>query len=233
MQLNKHQDNRLARDQRVLALLKKNTALFVKVPRLVEVTTELETVIGSITRLAGVKDSATSGTAEAKNNAETDLVNSLMKVGGSLRSLARLDKDASMKEQASLRRSRLSRMRAPQLSIKAESIFELATANAEKLTAHGTSAESLAALRSKIDAFDEAVGMQGTGMAKQVGATENLPDLFKDADEILHEEINGLVENLRDDYPDFYAQYNSAKEIKDLGLRHNPPPDDPEKPPET
>lgn len=137
-----------------------------------------------------------------------------------------------MKQKASLNGARLSQMSAREISIKAESILALATANAEQLVSRGTSAESLAGLRSKIDSFDKAVGMQGTGLAKQVGATESLPDLFKKADEILHEELNGLVENLRDDYPDFYAQYNAAKEIKDLGTRHNPAPEVPETAPE-
>ncbi len=118
-------------------------------------------------------------------------------------------------------------MRAQELSIKAEMIYALGTANAADLLPRGVDAARLASLRTSIDNFDKSVGMQGTGLAKQVSATKSVNDLLKEADELIHEEINGLVENLREDYPDFCVQYEAARQIKDLGTRHNPPDENP------
>ncbi len=102
MQLNKAQDNRYSRDKLVSNLLKSNKSLFTKVPRLVEVTDLLGAVNTEIGVKASEKDAATSGTTEGKVQAETTLIDDVMKVGGGLRSLAQTNRDTALKEQASL-----------------------------------------------------------------------------------------------------------------------------------
>lgn len=47
---------------------------------------------------------------------------------------------------------------------------------------------------------------------------------------ILYEEINGLMEHIEEDYPALFAEFNEAKKIKYLGIRHQPS-DNPDAPP--
>ena len=105
-------------------------------------------------------------------------------------------------------------MRAERLSTTGEGVLKLATANAADLLDRGTTAEKLAALQTNIGAFDKALGVQGSGLAKQVSDSKSIPVLIREAKSILHDEIDGLVENLQDEYPDFVGQYEAAREIK-------------------
>ena len=97
--LNKTQDNRFSMEDRVLKLLKDNLGRnFFGDLRLAAAVTELDPLLTQIKSTSSDKEAATSGTTEAKAaNAETALVDSLVGVCGSLKSLARTNNDASMK----------------------------------------------------------------------------------------------------------------------------------------
>ena len=47
-------------------------------------------------------------------------------------------------------------------------------------------------------------------------------DLFAEADEILHDEIDKHMEHLRADYPQFYEEYFDARRIRHACIRHRP-----------
>ncbi|MCL4512076.1 MAG: hypothetical protein M1470_13585 [Bacteroidetes bacterium] len=53
-------------------------------------------------------------------------------------------------------------------------------------------------------------------MGQQTSATKSIPELFRDADEIIYEDINGLMEHVEEDYPDLYAQFDEAKKMEPL-----------------
>lgn len=59
-------------------------------------------------------------------------------------------------------------------------------------------------------------------MGQQASATKSIPDLFRDADGIIYEDINGLMEHVEEHYPDLYAQFQETKKVKDLGIRYRP-----------
>ena len=48
-------------------------------------------------------------------------------------------------------------------------------------------------------------------MGQQTSAAKRIPDLFRDADEIIYEDINGLMEHVEDDYPGLFAEFNISE----------------------
>jgi len=91
----------------------------------------------------------------------------------------------------------------------------------------GTMAESLADLKTELDSYGKAVANQGIGTSQQTMATQSIPELLRQADEIIYDEMDDLMGHVEKDYPDLYAQFHQAKQIKGLVIGHeqngNPP----------
>ena len=228
--LEKEQQNKFTTDENVSKLIDLNEEKFAKVPELLNANGRLKNVLGQISALASQKVNATKGTRDAKTAERTKLVKLTLKVSGSLVSLAIQEKDPVTKEKAMVRRRALERMRPEDLKRKATTVYELANARLADLATRGTTVETLAALKAETEVFSKAVANQNLGMGQQTSATKSIPDLFRDADEIIYEDINGLMEHVEGDYPGFFAEFNEVKRIKDLGIRHNPPPAPPQPP---
>jgi len=58
--------------------------------------------------------------------------------------------------------------------------------------------------------------------------------LFDKTDDLLNDEVDAIVEVVKETQPDFYNQYFGARVIKDLGGKHggNDTPTEPPTPPE-
>lgn len=226
--LDKEQQNKLTTDENVYKLIDGSKEKFVKVPEILNANARLRKGLDQITAMASRKVDATKGKKDAKSYERSKLVKSVLKVAGSLVSRAISDKDPVTKEKATVRRRQLERMRPEDLKKKAATIYEMANAKVADLATRGTTAETLATLKADMDTFSKAVSDQNLGLGQQTSATKSLPDVFREVDEIIYEDINSLMEHIEDDYPELYAEFNEVKKIKDLGIRHNPPPAPPQ-----
>lgn len=47
-------------------------------------------------------------------------------------------------------------------------------------------------------------------------------ETFDKADDILREDLDSILETLKEKDPDFYLQYKAARNIRDLGGSHSP-----------
>ncbi|OYV87317.1 MAG: hypothetical protein B7Z63_02555 [Ignavibacteriae bacterium 37-53-5] len=220
--LNKHQQNDLSMRERVLKLLKDNLTKFPKMPEMPVAVNELDSLVSQIQSKSAEKGNATSGKTDAKIEAENELITNLLQVGGSIRGLASKEKDFPTKEKVSFRRSGLERMRDEELLIKASSVYYIASARAADLVSRGVTAEKLELLKSRTAAFKSALGAQGTSIPQRKGASKSIVELFKESARLLNDEIDGMMEHMQDEYPQFYAEYDSARQIRDLGMRHRP-----------
>ena len=221
--LNKHQENKLSTYEGVLNILKGNQDKTSAVPVFVDSIGELDSIVSKIKIKAAEKAEATSGKTSAKYLAEDELIGLLLQVAASLVIRGRREKEMALKESAYVTESGLRRMRDTELSTKANSIYELAVSRAADLQTFGVTAEKLTALKGNIEAYGKALGARESSVSERMGASQSLVDLFKEADGQLDEEIDGLMEHFRSDYPQFYNEYFAAREIKDAGVRHREP----------
>ncbi len=220
--LTKSQSNVLSMEQRTLELLKDNLDIVSSVPALADTITELETLTVQIEAKSNEKSEATTGKTDNKLQAEADVVKAILPVAGALHSFASKKSDIPLMEKTAVHKSRLEHMRDEDLSTKAKSISDLAAANSADIVPDRTSAAKVAALDTKRKAFDDARGAQSTSIPQRQGAGKSLVDLFKETGRLLHDEIDELMKNLTDDYPQLYTEYEKARQITDLGVRHNP-----------
>ncbi len=221
--LDKEQENWYTTDQGVVDLIDLNKGSFTKVQAILDANERAKGVLAEIAALASQKVDATKGKKDVKIAARDKLAKSVLKVAGSLISLSISEGNPVMREKATVRRRALQRMRPKDLMLKAGSIYDLANARVADLGTRGTTPDTLAELKGDTDSFQKAASDQNLGMNAQTSATKSIPDLFREVDEIIYEEINGLMEHIEEDNPGLYARFNEAKKIKDLGVRHRTP----------
>lgn len=148
-----------------------------------------------------------------------------------LYSYGRKTKNTEVQEIANTTESRLRKLRDTELASRATSIHTQAAAHAADLADYGVTATMITDLQAKIADYSAAIGDRESGVADRVGATAALSDLFDQTDDVLTEDLDRLMELVRESQTDFYNKYFAARVIKDIGFRHKPTPPPPTPPP--
>jgi len=111
-------------------------------------------------------------------------------------------------------------MRDTVLKTNAEAIVTLAEAHAADLVPHGLTAEKLALLKTRFTAYADALGERLGSDPESSGARETAETMTAEVNTILRKEIDKYVNQLQEDYPEFYSAYWNARPVKGLGVRH-------------
>ena len=220
LNLNKHQENTLSDYDDIIQILDDNADKTSKLTGFDDSISGLKGIVDNIKTKAAEKVGATAGKAAAKDASEDCLVRALLPVALSLVILGRKMNDLPLKEKGTVTETALRKMRDQSLLIKATDIYNTALSRAADLVSVGVDAQKLAALKATIDDYEAKSKARESGVSQQVGATTTLGDLFKDAREVLDEEIDGFMEHMRDPYPEFYTEYHNARHVKNYGVRH-------------
>ncbi len=228
--LNKTQENKLTMYEAVLSLMGANGVVVTGVPALKEAKENFDGVVQQIKGKGREREQATAGKAAAKQQAEDALVASLMEISSALYSFSRKAKKTDVQEIADVTETKLRRMRDTELESRAKSIHEKAAIDAGALADYNITAEKMTTLQARIGDFAAALGERESSAAGRVGLTTTVAGLFDQADEILTEDLDRLMETVRESATDFYNKYFSARVIKDLGIRHQQPPQPPQQP---
>ena len=216
----KSQENKRTMYESILALLTANAAKTATVPAFVASETSFRDVVSQIAGKSLEYNQATAGKLDAKRSAGDALISATLAMAAGVFAFARKQKDAEMKAKADVGASQLRFMRDTELITQANAILGLITANLQSLADFGITQARATDYQSKIAVFTAALGSRESSVAERAGARTSLADLFKQADDILREELDQLMELLRASEPQFYTEYFTARVIKDLGLRH-------------
>jgi hypothetical protein len=215
-----NQENKLTMYEAVVKLLEQNDGLIATVPAFVGAKDNLVTSINKVKKEARQQKEATAGKRAAKVDAENELIRIIMSAGSALYSYGRKIKDHEMQDVANVRVSKLEDMRDTELVNKAEMIYAKLLANVADLTDYQITAATVTEFRAKIDNFANALGVRESSAARSTGATANLQMYFTEADDILNEDMDRMMEMFKQSEPGFYNEYFAARVIKNLGIRH-------------
>lgn len=218
--MTKSEENKLSMLEAVYALLQGNTDKTATIPAFAEGETGLQTLIQKIKDTNSQFKNLAAGKTATKHAAEDSLVEAVLEVSNSLFVIARRNKDEELKVKAGINISDLRGMRDTELAGKCQDIATSAADMADELVNYGITADKLTELNNKIAAYQTALGAQESGLAERTAARQALSDLFKQTDELLKEELDSLMELFRNSETDFYNQYQAARVIRDLGIRH-------------
>ncbi len=218
--MRKKNENRLTMYEGLLVLLDANRAKFTPVTGMPEILAEFEATVAAIKAKSTETDFTTVGKTEMKYNAEDALMKVLLPAMGGLYIYARRQGNVELQAKCDLPEYKLRQKRDTDLAQYAKQVSELAQANAEGVAAFNVSATMLTDLAAKVEAYTLAIGQRESSVVERKGARGSLNDLFSKAEEILDEEFDKLMENLRFSESELYNKYHAARVVKETGTRH-------------
>ena len=168
------------------------------------------------------EDDESSGATGDKSAAREVLVDDLLPVKCNLHSYALDANDHTLVSKTEMKNWKVRKLRDQDLVDTATTIHDAAVPLVDKLGGYKITDAVLTTIKSETDTFADLLGTQSSGGAAHTGSRATMPALFKQADDLLEKHIDNNMESLRKGEPEFYNQYYAARQIKEVGVRHNP-----------
>ncbi len=217
--MTKSEENQLTMIESTTSLLDANVDKLTS-PALRNAVTNLDAKLLKVKEKLRETMIATAGKTATKASAEDNLVSELMVVSKALLAYGYIAEDMEIIEKSELTESRLRHMRDTELVAKARTVEELAEENLAQLADFGITAETLASLTAKVDAFEKALGDRESSVARRKGSRSSFYDYLDQAKNVLQNVIDNLMEPFKKSDPQFYNAYMEARVVKDIGIRH-------------
>ena len=217
------QENKFTMYEAVTSLLDANTAKTSSMTAFATALTSFKDVIASISEKNIQKNTATAGKTTLKNQQQTELIESAVPIAGALYALGTASNDPRIQALGNIKKGYLQNLRDTELTDAVTNIKNLADSYAAPLAPYGVTALAISALDTKLNTYTTALGGKETGFSTKVAAGKVLSDLFDDADGILKDQLDRMMEMFAPTDQQFYLEYKSAREIKDLGHRFDEP----------
>ncbi len=216
-----NQSNKLSMYTATESVLKSSAAKTAAIPAFAASYGRLDSLISQIEEKDKERMGKTPGKLAAKDEAEDALVTATIIISAALTALARSKGNTQLKEAAYVSESHMRHARSNEQINIAKLIYDLAKANREELAAgYAITDAMLEDLKSRTTAYDLSVKDLASGMAERVGARTAVSDLFVQADEVIKEEIDPMMQIFRVTDPEFFNDFRAARVIKDIGARH-------------
>lgn len=217
-------ENKLSMYEAVLTVLNDNAAITGTVPAFAPAITEFQAAVDNAKVQEQKRIDARKGKTATKHADEDALIAVAMKIANALRVHGRRTNDERLKEVGGITRSYLYGLRDAALPDYCQVVHDTADPIAIDLADYGITPADITDLQDRITAYRQASGDSVGGLAVQVSARIALEAAFRTADDVLKNDLDPLVDMLRETQPDFYNTYIDARVIRDIGVRHENPP---------
>lgn len=221
--MNDKQENKFTMYQAVTTLLDANTAKTASMTAFSDALTNFKDILFSISEKNIQKNTATAGRTTLKNQLQADLITSAVPIAGALYALGSATNDPRIQELGNLKKGDFLKLRDTELTDTVTNIKNLADGYAAQLAAYGITPAALSDLDTKLSVYSASIGSKESSFSTKVAAGKVLSDLFDDADAILKDQLDRMMEMFSPTDQQFYQEYKSAREIKDLGHRLETP----------
>lgn len=214
--MNKREENKFSMYRAVEKVVDEYAETVATIPALTECVNDYKTAIVKIGELDSQYQTIAKGYTVTKDTAEDALVDAMMDVGSALYVYARKTKDEHLKVLCKFSVSQLKKMRDTELLQKAKNLLVSVNAHLEDVAAYGIAAEVVTELERKIKDYDTTLSNKDSKAAESKTARASLTQQFQDVDEILKEDLDTLMELMKQRNREFHNQYKAARVIKDL-----------------
>ncbi len=196
--------------------LDENEQILTSVPAVVNAHSDLKTVIADIGNEEKDFMSRTKGATADKQLKEDELVEKIVVISGSMYAYGIDAGNEEIKQAADITRSKLYQMPDLELGDKATALLNLADEQISNLTDYGVTQEEITLARNALEEYQQALRIQSSKQAERSGDRTALTGLFQNADHILNNRLDRLMERFKISHPNFYNEYLSARTIYDL-----------------
>ena len=218
--MSKYLENRFTMIVGVWTFLLASLEKFSAIPALVKAIGRLDQLVAAIKTKTGELKNITPGKTAAKHTAEDELIEILVPAAAALYSIGKEKKLPDVMETADSTARTLRRMRDTDLAASADALAKLAVRFTAELVEYGFDAAKIALLRTRTDVYSAAIGTRESSVGEHSGARAALLQLYDQAEELLGDDLDRLIELVKSAEPQLYDQYFALRSVKELGIVH-------------
>ncbi|MBZ0200043.1 MAG: hypothetical protein K8H86_09260 [Ignavibacteriaceae bacterium] len=212
--------NKLNMYGEVLAVMDANSVVYTDTPIVGETLEAFRGKTREIKEIDSNFFSRTKAETMRKEIAEEKLTAGIVKLASALFVLGNKTGNTDLIVNAKLTRTSLEAMRDIELVDKCENILSLVSEHKAELVPYGITDEYLTTVQGIYTEFNSAINDRSDERADSIAAREKLTRLFNEADRMLKNELDPLIEIYFDVNPDFCNAYKAARVIKDTAASH-------------
>jgi hypothetical protein len=168
--------------------------------------------IGAKAQTAGA---VITGIAADKGVSAKDLREIGARIAGLIYAFAAKTGNNELKQAVDFSKSDLKELKDAELAPVCQNIHDAGVANKAALADYGVTNEKLAALQTAIDGYTGEVARPRAAIVDRKVTKAQIKELFKQADAILTEQMDNLIEDFAESNAEFVAQYKAARIIID------------------
>lgn len=226
--MNKHESNKVTMYKSVEAVLSQHEDIVNTMPALSEINGKFRSLLKEIIERDYRHATVKQGSTAAKNSALDSITATTLTFANALYALGRKTENEQLKAECRTSISELEHKREQDLEQYCRRIGELARNNAEELAPYCITKKQIDSFSKATETFRDLVEQKNQKFTESKATREALDEMFKKMGEMLREDMDRLLEMLRDTHPDFYRQYTAARNIRDIGSSHAVKTDDTE-----
>ena len=217
------QNNKLRAAQATMETMTTHKSKWEDVTGIVDAMTSVESIIDRIVEQSRAQSaSARSGHGAAKAELFQVMVNAAFTVCSGLKAFAAATDNTQLFAQVDFSRTEVARGREADVVNRCQTLWDLGTAHAEALDEkYHVNAADLTALKRAITDFSDVQPKPRQSKAAVSAATSELVKLFDELDEVLHKQLDPLIEKFKKSEPTFYNEYKTARAIVDNAASHD------------
>jgi|GEM_PF-1132163 hypothetical protein len=199
------------------------------IPPIVSAHSELQSNTVEIRSLIQLIESTKSLTS-AKNNLEERIINGILKLAGAFAAHAVATSDEKLALLGAVSPTTIKGLRNTQLIDSAQKYGDTATPIVTALVPWGITQSDVDSLFTDKQAFQKSIGEIGNQQGSNSATNDQIRSKLSDNQELLKNKVDKLMLPFKTNNPSFYSEYQSARQILDLGGSHSGSKDTPTTP---
>lgn len=211
------QENKLSMYNTTLSTLDKNSSQVTLIPALVAAKSNFATAVQSIRKTNLIQIKTTVGKTLDKKALKIELVDEAYTLAAAVQAYASTINDNDLYQLVHFSRSALLATEDEELPQRCNLILQQATDAQTQLVDFGVTPTTLTELEALITLWDTKSQQPRMAISERVAATQEIPELIQQADKVLKEQVDKLMEQFRASDPTFYDTYKSARKIVNAG----------------
>jgi len=219
--MNTDQTNRVTMFKTTMGVLDDNNGIWNSMTPLSTAVTAFKDKLSGIDAAAQKQETPTGATQE-KAGARDALEDVLFLMCEALGALAHASKDQDLLALTDITRSGIDKLDSEQLSNRAALVLAQANAKKADLAAMQVTQANIDELAQALQSYNETKAGPRQATAGRVAQTESLSSLIREANDILRNQIDRLVNLFSRSHPQFVSSYLAARVIVDRAATHAP-----------
>ena len=215
--MNQYQENRLSMFYATQRVLLDNNGIWSVSPAMVTATTALDTKIGALEDALEVQVRDITGHATAKTQAEEKMIAVTLDVAGKVMAFAAATGDEALATAMNLVPSELRRYRDSVVAQRCQDVHDSANGVLASLVGYGVNAARLTELQAAIDGYLAMNTAPRVAITTRKSATTAIDELVAETLDLLHRQLDKLMQGYSITEPEFHRMYTDARIIVDLG----------------